>query len=185
MNKHSIFRLLPGAAALVLVLLSGYTSAAQTADSARINDLFVLAKEDAAQANYDAELIDTYIRSNNSWYSHARQIDEMKVHINSMGRVVADLKAARAEGSPWQQKAVDEIDPLLRSMADHLTAMIQHIDNNPQKVHLPAYADYTRANLQLSEKLLATIRDYIDYSEAKAKTEALEEKLQLPGASAS
>ena len=103
----------------------------------------------------------------------------MRENINELGKDVAALSDARPEGSLWQQDAIDHIDPLLQSMADHLSAMIQHLNENQNRVHMPPYIDYARANYQLSEKLLATINDYVDYAEAKSQAEALEQKLEL------
>ena len=166
------------------MLMTGIPVAGQNPDSARINTLLQNAKEHAVQANEDAEKIESYTRSRLHWRSHADQIEKMRVNINELGKDVGALSAARAEGSPWQQEAIDDIDPLLKSMADHLSAMIQHLSDNQSHVHMPPYVDYARANYQLSSKLLAMINDYVDYAEAKSTAEALEQKLELVPAAA-
>lgn len=165
--------------ALGALLMTGMAAAAQTADSAKITALLQHAKEHAAQANTNAERIESYTRSNTTWESHATQITFMKENINELGMDIGDLSAAREEGSPWQQEAIDDIEPLLRSMADHLSAMIKHLSDNQSQVHMPPYKNYARANYEFSQKLLAMIDDYVDYAEAKSKAEALEQKLLL------
>src|SRR6185312_4374138 len=165
--------------AMGAMLMMSVPMAAQNPDSANISTLLQHAKEHAVQAHADAEKIESYTRSTLSWRTHSDQIARMRDNINRLGKDVAALSGARAEGSPWQQDAIDHIDPLLQSMADHLSAMIQHLNENQNRVHMPPYVDYARANYQLSEKLLATIRDYADYAEAKSQTESLEQKLEL------
>ncbi|MFP5230299.1 MAG: hypothetical protein ACLGXA_22010 [Acidobacteriota bacterium] len=175
-----LFGFAPHTAAVVLMLLGGSCMMAQPTDSARINDLLQQAKERALQANRDAELIESYTRSKTSWVSHSRSLNSMKEHINNMGKTLAELNSYKMEASPWQQEAIRDVDPLLRSMADHLTVMINHLNDNQDKVHMPAYVDYTKANLDLSARMLSMIEDYVDYSESKAKADDLEKKLELP-----
>lgn len=104
----------------------------------------------------------------------------MKENVNELGKDIGELTAARDEGSPWQQEALGDIKPLLRSMADHMTAMMKHLADNQNRVHMPPYKDYAKAHFELSQKLLTMIDDYVDYAEAKSKAGALEQKLLLP-----
>lgn len=166
---------------MALMLLTGLSAAAQSADSPRITSLLQQAKEHAAGANRSAELIDSYTRGRLTWQSHTAQLNRMKTEVNELGKDIADLTAARPEGSLWQQDAIDKIDPLLRSMADHLGATIRYLGANQSQVHMPPYKDYAKANYEYSEKMLTMINDYIDYAESRAKAEALEQKLLLPG----
>lgn len=170
-------------AAFALALLSVPFAGAQNPDSTRVNDLLQQAREHAAQANLNAEKLDGYTRSKLSWQSHAFELNRMKENVNDLGRDVADLTAAREEGSPWQREAIDDIDPLLRSMAGHLSSMITHLSDNKNQIHLPPYKEYARANYEYSERLLRMIRDYVDYAEAKARAAELEQKLQIPATS--
>jgi len=175
MKMRLVFPLL----AMGAVLMSGIRVLAQAPDSSKITALLQHAREHAAHANMNAEQIETYTRSRATWESHAAQLARMRENVNELGKDVAALTAAREEGSAWQQEAIDDIDPLLRSLADHLSAMIKHLSENQNRVHMPPYKAYATANYELSQKLVATINDYIDYAEAKSKTEALEQKLLL------
>ncbi|HKR27597.1 MAG TPA: hypothetical protein VJS11_09080 [Acidobacteriaceae bacterium] len=166
--------------ALGVMLMGAPTVLGQAQDSANITALLQHAREHAAHANINAERIESYTRSKTTWESHAAQLAIMRDSVNELGKDVAALTAARSEGSAWQQEAIDDVNPLLRSMADHLSAMINHLSDNQNQVHMPPYKDYARANYGFSQKLVAMINDYIDYAEAKSKTEALEQKLLLP-----
>lgn len=179
-KRGYFLKVLPRGAAVVLALLGGTWLMAQSLDSARINDLLQQAKNRAVQANHDAELIESYTRSQTSWHAHSLQLNSMKDHINNIGKTLSEMDAARAEGSAWQQEAIRDIEPLLRSMADHMTTMITHLNEHQDQVHMPTYVDYTKANRELSDKLLATLEDYVGYAQAKAKADDLEKKLDLP-----
>lgn len=183
--KKLLSKLAPITVALAVALLSGSFLAAQSKDSGRINDLLQQAKSRAVQANHDADLINSFTRSRTSWRSHAIQLRSMTEHVNAMGKMLAEMDSAKEEGSPWQREAIEDIEPLLRSMADHMNGMINHLNDNQEKVHMPAYVDYTKANLELSDKLLAMIEDYVGYAEAKATADTLEQKLALPTDAAS
>jgi hypothetical protein len=162
-----------------VMLMTGSAAMAQKSDSAKVNTLLQQAKEHAVNANSDAEKIESFTRSRLDWRTHSRQIEHMRVDVNELGKDVAALSEARSEAAPWQQEAIDDIEPLLKSMADHLSAMIQHLNDNQSLVHMPPYINYAKANYELSNKLLAIINDYVDYAEAKWKAEALEQNLGL------
>ena len=85
-------------------------------------------------------------RSNVSWQSHANQLQRIKEHVNELGQLNKQLSDSRAEGSPWQQTAIDQVDMRLREMADLLTVTINHLNDNPSKVHMQAFHDYVKAN---------------------------------------
>ena len=153
---------------------------AQTADSPEISRLLAEAKTEARLASDDAARLESFTRTKVSWQSHATQLVMMKEHVNSVIKTYNELAQKRAEASPWQQEAIDRIEPLLKSMSDHVTATIEHLNNNQSKVHMPPYQEYARGAADLAEKTHAAIRDFVDYGEARAKTDSLEQKLELP-----
>ncbi len=104
----------------------------------------------------------------------------MKDHVNNLINDYNQLGTLRAEGSPWQQEAIDRIDPLLRSMADHLNATIQHLNENQNRIQMPPYRDYVHANWELINRTHNLIADFVDYGDAKIKADSLEQKLELP-----
>lgn len=165
--------------AISAMLLSGLTLLAENSDSAKITELLRQAKEHAVNANLNAEQIEVYTRSHAGWETHARQLNIMTTNVNDLGKDVAKLTAAREEGSPWQQESINNINPLLRSMAGNLSATIKHLNANKDRVHLQMYQDYAMMNSKLSQQMLTTINDYLHYAEAKANAASLEQKLQL------
>ncbi len=183
MKTPIITRFCTGLAALALIVtfaLASSTARAQTKDSEDISKYLSEAKTHAVLAEDDAATLDAYANSNISWESHAARLENMREHVNNLGKTVKELTDLRAEGSPWQQEAIDRINPLLRSMADQLSATINHLSNNKERIHMQAYRDYVRANSELASRTASVIKDLVDYGKAKSRAESLETKLELP-----
>jgi hypothetical protein len=101
----------------------------------------------------------------------------IREHINALGKVDKNLMDLRGTGSPWQQKAIDQIHPLLVEMADLLRTTIRHLSENPSRIHMQAYRDYAHGNYEVASKITGMIRNYVEYDEAQSKIAALEAKL--------
>jgi hypothetical protein len=181
MKSRWMFRISGGLATLALLLAIGSPfMAAQTTDSAAISKLLSEAKSDAVLAEDHAATLESYTHSQLAWQTHASALESMKEHVNNLGKVVKQLNDLRAEGSPWQQEAIDRINPLLRNMADQLTATINHLNDNKGRIQMQAYRDYTHANYDLAARTATVISDFMEYGKAKATAESLEQKLELP-----
>jgi DNA repair exonuclease SbcCD ATPase subunit len=167
--------------ALALALATGTAiGSAQTADSEQISNLLKQAKSHALLAEHDAATLESYTRSKVSWQSHGKQLNRIKEHVNEIGQLNKQLGDLRAEGSPWQQMAVDQVDMRLREMADLLTNTINHLNDNPTHVHMQTYRDYAHANQELTGRIAKMIDDFVDYDQAMSTAASLEEKLELP-----
>ncbi len=173
-------KMLKGAALFALLLSSPLILSAQKADSAQISKLFTEIKEHATLAEDDAALLDSYTRSNVDWKLHAGKLQHIKEHVNDLARDYKEVERLREEGSPWQQDAIDQMRPLLEGMAAHLTATIEHQRKSPSHTRMQPYVDYAHGNWEYATKASTLIHDLVDYGEAKAKSEQLEQKLQLP-----
>ena len=186
MTIRSMFRNFSSLVALALALATGTSIGfAQTADSEQISNLLKQAKSHVVLAKDDAEKLESYTRSKVSWQLHAAQLQRIRDDINELGQLNKELSDSRDEGSPWQQKAVDQVDLHLREMADLLTVTINHLNDNPSQVHMQAYQHYVKANRELTSRIAKMIDDFVDYDQAKSKAESLEQKLELPVVSSS
>ena len=180
MSKTQVLATLKKTALLGLMLLMPAFAKAQAADSNAITDLLKEAKTHAVLAENDAVTLESYTRSTLSWQAHGNRLIQMKTHANDLINDFNKLKALRQDGSPWQQEAIDRIDPLLHEMADHLQATIDHFNENKSTVHMPPFRDYARANRELMSKTNQLISDFVDYGEARAKADLLEKTMELP-----
>ena len=184
MHIRSILRSFGGflaTLAMLLVLASSFARA-QSTDSAEISRLLKVAEDHAALAADDAATLDSYTRSSVAWQTHGQQLGEMTDHVNALGRVSKELNDLSPQGSPWQQKAISQIDSLLRDMADQLTATINHLNKNQSRVHMPPFQNYVHASYELASKTAQMISDFVDYDQAASKANDLERKLELPKA---
>ena len=151
----------------------------KAADSAEITKLLADAKAEAVALKADATNMESFTRSASNWETYSSSLDMIKGHVNDTGRLLTKLKDAEAAGSPWQQTAIKRIEPLLKEMADNTTTTIKHLSDNKNKVHLPEFKDYVKANYELATDLEALIRDFVDYGNAKEKFESLGSKLEV------
>jgi hypothetical protein len=180
MKYLSPANIVKGAVLSALLLSSCFIASAQNADSKKISNLFADIKEHSTLAKDDAEALEAFTRSGVSWQLHAERLELIKHHVNELLADYGEMKRIREEGSPWQQEAIDQLGPVLKGMADHLTATIQHQNENPTDVKMPAFVEYARGNAEYANKAASLIHDLVDYEAARTTAESLEKGLQLP-----
>ena len=131
-NKENIEMSTPtrvSAAVLALVLAIPITvspvlwAARASNDSAEITALLADAKSEAGLLKQDTEDMESFTRSNSSWQSYAITINKVKQHVNELGDLSSKLNNARSGGSPWQQDAIDRINPLLKELVTNVTGL--------------------------------------------------------------
>lgn len=140
------------------------------ADAAHTSSLLQQAKDSAAQLARDSVEMESYTRSRVSWESHAAQINVINNHVNNSVKILADLHEAHEASEPWQQSAIDRITPLLQELASNTESIIEHLNDKQQTWH-PEYQGYLKSNAELATDLSKLIADYIDYGNARARTE--------------
>ncbi len=184
MELRSILRTSVGLAASLALLLffASPVMKAQTADSEDISKLLTEAENHAVLAVDDAATLESYTRSSASWQIHSDKVVQIVEHINALGKVNKQLNDLSPQGSPWQQKAISQIDSLLRDTAAQLSATINHLRDNQSRIHQQPYIDYAHGNYERASRTAQMISDFVEYDKAKSKVDALEEKLQLSDA---
>ncbi len=146
-------------------------------DSEKISDLLRETKVEARLLEKDVIEIENYMKSGLSWQSHAAKLGEIRSHINKAGKLLAQMNDERPTGSPWQQKAIDEIHPLLQELASNTQSALEHFTDNKDRFHMGStYMEYLKSNVALSKELATLITDYVDYGFHKSEFERLGEK---------
>src|SRR5579862_6831704 len=103
-------------------LFAGFLAGASTAkaaeqrDSDQVAKLLSEAKTLAFQVKEDADLMEGFTRMNVAWQDHAVAINNIKDHVNALGRQVAKLNDARELAAPWQRTAIDRINPFMEEL---------------------------------------------------------------------
>jgi hypothetical protein len=181
MKFHSVLRT-SGSLAIPLALLLVFASPvirAQSADSEEISKLLTDADHYATLAADDAAALESFTRSKLAWQTHSAKLTEIADHINALGKVNKQLNDLSSQGSPWQRKAISQIDSLLRDAAAQLQATIDHMNNNPSRIHMLPYVEYAHGSYERASKTAQMVRDFVEYDRATSNAEALEQKLEL------
>lgn len=165
---------LPFAVAALVFCLTGASAVARAADPA---SLLEQARTSASQLRQDADQMQGYANSNLSWKSHGQQINMIKEHVNKLGELLSQMHEARGDASHTQQQAIDRISPLLEEIASNTTAVINHLNEHPNRTWNPNYKNYVAENARLTTELSGAINDFVEYDRTKSRMEELEQKL--------
>ncbi|HVJ08132.1 MAG TPA: hypothetical protein VM554_07095 [Acidisarcina sp.] len=153
---------------------------AESPDSTAISNLLAQAKSQAVVAENDAAILESYTHPGSAWETHAAQLRTIAEHVNALAETVKQLNGLREEGSPWQQEAIFQINPLLRHQVDQINATIKHLNDNKDRIHMPAYRNYTAAGHELATRTATAVSDFVEYGKARSKAGSLEQELELP-----
>ena len=137
------------------------------------------ARTQAWQAAQDADTLQSYTMSPLTWETHAAQLRLIQERVNALAKTTQQLNDLRAQGSQWQEAAIDRINPLLRDMDEALGATITALNSHPERVNMPAYRDYAHANYDVCEAAATVISDFVAYGKSKGTSVSLREKLDL------
>ena len=153
--------------------------------STKISNLLGDARVHANRAAANAEELDTLTRNASiKWESHAWKLNELRENVNELGKVNARLVDLKQDGMEWQQIAITRIDSQLRILATELTATIQALNANQERVSMPPYVDHVRATYNQAKNTSELVSDFVEYGKARASRSAsvpmLEQKLDLP-----
>ena len=176
LEKSTRFRI----TSLVLLLVGALSPALKAADEESVSKLLAQAKTQSYAISVDATQLDSYLRSNLSWQTHASELNRMKDDINATGKTVAALVNAKAQAVPWQATAIDRIIPYLKEIAADTTAAIEYLNKNQSRLTMKEYKDYTEANADTSQELSTLISHFVDYGSHKDRADSLRKTLELP-----
>lgn len=179
MSKKGTQFLIAGIALVSMLLLSSRLTLAVTDENPDVTRLLTEAKEKAAVLSQDADQMEAFTRSNVSWESHATMLEDIKQHINDLGRVTEKLQSERNSASPWQQQAIDRMLPLMRELASNTTAAINHLREHQTQPNTGSYPEYLKTNAETAHKLSDMIASFVEYRETRAKLAQLEQKLEI------
>jgi len=172
-----------GTGALLLTGFLGVSTAVKAADvpdSEQVTKLLVETKAMAFQLSEDAAYMEAFTRVNVSTEAHALAINQIKDHVNALGRQAAKLQNAKSGAAPWQKIAIDRITPFLDELTGYTYAVIEHINAKPTFLTTAEYNDFLEANADYSSDLAAMIADFVKFGRTKERMERLTKKLEVP-----
>jgi len=152
---------------------------AQSSENPEVTRLLAEAREKAAVLSRDADEMEALTRTDASWQTHADMLETIRQHVNDLGRLTERLTAERGSAAPWQQQAIDRMLPILRELASNTTAAINHLNENKIRPTTASYTEYLKENAEASHQLSEMVSSFLQYGEARAKLEKLEQKLEV------
>jgi hypothetical protein len=182
LNRKLVSRITLGLFLGALALATSIVYGGQTSkDSKEVSTILAEVKSEAIQLKMDADELKAFTHSTLSWESHGAKVEEIKRHVNNAGQSLTKLDNARGSASPWQQQAIDRINPLFKEIASNVESTIEHLNQKPRLLQTGPYADFAAANYDLASDVAELISDYVEYGKAKTKSEELAAKLEVPG----
>jgi hypothetical protein len=164
----------------LLLSMSGRAIALRE-DSQQLTQVLGEARDEAAELAKDADEMESLIRTDVSWQTHAEMLDRVKNHVNNMARIVAKLSETRSSGSELQEQAVDRILPLLKELATNTTAAINYLNQNKSRPKTDPYTQYLHDNVETAHQLSSTVSSLFEYEKSMTKIAKLKNKLELSG----
>lgn len=146
-------------------------------DSTQVTKLLKEARTQAVRLQLEADKLDSHKNSDLSREWHARQLNVTKDYVNDLGKTLDKLESRKAEASAWQQKAMQEMRPVLQQVAERTTQAISHLNDNPRQLRHPDYHEMLSDKSALSVQLADLLDDHVKYGETKADLAELEAKV--------
>ena len=169
-----------GALTISMLFLFSMPLLAQKQENPQVTQLLADARDEAAQLSRDADEMESLIRTDVSWQTHAAMLETVKDHVNELGRIATQLEQKRDSASQWQQQAIDRMLPVLKELAANTTAAINHLNENKSRpLETSSYPQYLKENAESAHNLADMISSFVKYGESRAKVEKLEQKLEI------
>ena len=172
--------LMVGALIASMLFLFSTPLSAQKQENPEVTQLLADTRDKAAELSRDADDMESMIRADVSWQSHADMLELIKTHVNQLGKIAAQLEQKRDSASQWQQQAIDRMLPVLKELATNTTAAINHLNENKTRpLQTSSYPQYLSENADAAHNLSDMISSFVKYGDSRAKVEKLEQKLEI------
>lgn len=162
MTIHILFAGALRMAILALLVPAAWAFAAPKSDTASVSQVLHEVKVHAAEANDDAEILDSFSRSSVAWDSYTDRINEIRVHVNDLLHDYSRLQKMAGSATPQQREAINRLEPLLRDMANSLIKATQSLNDNRKVVHLPEFTTQVRSHHQSIDRIYEELSKYTD-----------------------
>ena len=150
------------------------STAGPTTEQREVSGLLKEISAGARQASVHADQLKSFVRRpyGYSWKIHASELNFARDKINAKGKALERLKELRSEAQPWQQLAIDRVQPLLASLAENTSTAIELLNEDRRNVGTPEYSDAISNMYVYADDVREMIAVKLDYA---ASREALNE----------
>jgi hypothetical protein len=70
------------------------------------------------------------------WHSDAGQLRGIRTQVNEMDKLLSRLRANQTEALPWQQEAIDAIEPTLADLTNTAQTAITSLNGNMEQAQI-------------------------------------------------
>jgi len=140
------------------------TSAQETPpkNSATVERLFPEVASEAMALQRDCDAIADWTSERQvRWQSLAEELQLIREHVDLAGRLVSLLQAERESSTARQQRVIDHICPLLKSLADNTQEMLNQFSDNRCTTHVSAQHDYAKVAAKLAREWSSLVAPYV------------------------
>ena len=150
--------------------------------SARASTLLAEIKKETAALSPHADKLGTFARNPEySWQSHAFYLDQVKGHINAIGKRTAELQEIRHAILSSQEQAMTEVTSHAAQVAASTQAAIVYLNENQGRHFVPEYRDHLTTIADSSDDMKQAVDRFLDYEKTQQKLQDLQNKLELGG----
>ena len=136
--------------------------------------------QDLEQSAFDAELrADSLsVAYNLSWQTHSTYLNALRDDINRMGRDLRSLDDRFDSLAPWQKKAVNKVEPMLKDAAANTDHAVDFFNEHRNELWSEDYRGYITSLFDESRQIADTLKDYLKYAKAHNQEQQLKEILE-------
>ena len=137
----------------------------------------------SGQLAQDADSLTRYSRQDRlDSTSHAVRLNQIRNHVNAMGKSLMRLEEIQGMIAPWQQKALHRITPHAVALAERAEEAIDYHIEQADNFWVPAYTESVGAMSDHAEEINESATLFLDHAEGAERLEALERQLEYAGA---
>lgn len=134
----------------------------------------------AAQLHREAQTLESFNRSPRiSRESHAAQLTLMRAQVNDVGSRLARLQEIKHVAAPWQQQAINRLQPLAEDVAQHTEFAIVHLNENGNYLFAPSYQEHLAEAMDQAKELKQTAGNFLAYNSAQQRLDRLQSLVEL------
>ena len=113
--------------------------------------------------------------------SHALELNQIRGHVNAMGKSLRRLEEIQSFIAPWQRKALDRIAPHAVALAERAQEAISYHIEQADNFWAPAYTESVGAMSDHASQIKESATLFLDHAKSAERLEALERQLEYTG----
>ena len=174
-------RIKAGLSAVAVLLVAALTVSAfadspksTDAQQRQVTDQLTDFKNSAYALRREADTLGSRAHARVSRQTHTHSLQNVRDHVNELGKSLAELEAMKPMASDGQKMAIENAREHLVSVAQNTTRAIELINDNRTSVHFSDYIEAVK-NIQTHSDALHTKLDTVlDFEDARERLEALD-----------